>query len=188
MPAYLSFLDIYGAKYAEDREVRFSSFRSELSLGGVPDALKMPALARSGHRYQMCYNLKRVALKAESSTGYIKKLWKIRQAAICHQYDVETDSQVWFMADPHKALKERIGDQYHEEDPHKAAFSTPHASFQSSLDIHLLFCRWAEEEWRSHVLSLEENGEAMVRFSPLTDVFVIFPLTVDLTRHARLYI
>ena len=162
MPSFLDFLDAYGSKYSEDREIHFSSFRSEMSLGNPQAGLVMPEMNRSGNRYQICYNLKAVVPKDEDPFGPVRQIWKIRQAAIYHQFDVEKGTQLWLLADPHAILKGRVEEVYHQDDNHKAAFSSPDAAFESSHNIHHLFCRWAEEGWKPHVQSMEQTVHALV--------------------------
>ncbi|KAJ0340083.1 hypothetical protein COL922a_003719 [Colletotrichum nupharicola] len=103
-------------------------------------------------KYQLCFNLKTVALKEN-------KQWKVRQAAIHHQFDLGQGTQLWMIADPHAAIKTRIGELYNEHTTYDTSFASMEQGFKSSLDVHLALARWATSEWRWHVRYLEEKAE-----------------------------
>ncbi|KAJ9151304.1 Fungal specific transcription factor domain-containing protein [Pleurostoma richardsiae] len=156
-PTFLEFLYVFGTPFGEDREVRYSGFRTEKVLTNPDPGNVLPQLNRSGRRYQVCYNLKAVALKDEDKKGVINKTWKVRQAAVHHQLDLgDAGGQLWMVGDPHCALKDQVQLLYPEFDDHRESFRTSERAFESSLDVHLLFCRWSTEEWRAHIQSLEE--------------------------------
>lgn len=153
MPEYLDFLDVYGSPFGEDKDLHFSDFRSDKVLINPLPGNVIEGLCRSGRRYQLCYNLKTVSKKESSGN---ETIWKIRQSAIYHQFDVGYGTQFWMIGDPHLVLKERIGEIYNDQESHKSSFSATEGRFKSSLKSHLVCVRWACENWRSHLLSLEE--------------------------------
>jgi hypothetical protein len=178
MPTYLDFLYIYGDETAEDRELRYSGFRTEKVLENVIKGTELPELDRSGRRYQMCYNLKTVALKEEDRDKIIDKSWKIRQVAVHHQFDVGKGAQLWIVGDPHLEIKDRIQDLYPEYNNHRHMFERVAQSFGSSLDVHILYCRWSTEEWRYHIQSLEEIVDRLVT-KPQTRLLSIHEPDID---------
>jgi hypothetical protein len=167
MPQYLDFLFVYGSLHGEDREVRYSGFRTESTLVNPVPGTIIPDIDRTGRRYQICYNLKTVALKRNTGDDEDgPKKWKVRQAAIYHQFDVGTGTQLWMMGDPHAALKERISDVYHEDDYFPSSFASLEQALKSSLEIHLVYGTWATGEWRWHVRSLEDTIDKKVLQPP----------------------
>lgn len=153
---------MYGSPSAEDRELRFSGFRSEINLQNPEKGTIIDDLRRSGRRYQLCYNLKTVVLKSSDQKGPVAGLWKIRQAAVHHQLDIGSGTQLWLFGDPHAAIKERISEIVNDQRNHRGKFETIPASFKSSLDVHLGIARWSTGGWRQHILSLEETIENLV--------------------------
>ncbi|KAI8624440.1 hypothetical protein F5Y19DRAFT_315367 [Xylariaceae sp. FL1651] len=151
-PNFLEFLDVYGMPNAEDQEMRFCGFRTDVHLQNLDGGSIIPDLNRSGRRYSICYNLKTVKEKRASSVR-----WKIRQEAIYHQFDVGTGTQCWVFGDPHAAMKQRLAMVFHECETHRDNFATVSNSFSSSLDVHLEAARWSSGDWRSHMSFLEQN-------------------------------
>jgi hypothetical protein len=162
-PNFLDFLDVYGSPTADDRDLRFNGFKTETYLSNPEQGTILPKLRRSGRCYQMSYNLKTVAFKVDVKTpGPVRSLWKIRQAAIHHQFDVGSGVQLWIYGDPHAAMKDRIVDIFSDQRNYKEKFDSVSASFASSLRVHLQSTTWATEGWRQYILSLEETVENLV--------------------------
>ncbi|KAK7911646.1 hypothetical protein PG985_014127 [Apiospora marii] len=155
-PVFLDFLDVYGSPSAVDRELRFSSFRTETCLVDAEAGSIVDGLRRSGRRYQMCYNLKSVVEKRST-----EQTWKIRQSAFHHQFDVGTGTQLWIFGDPHEAIKERIANSISDQRNHLSKFDSVSSSFKTSLDVHLDIGRWSMTGWRKHIASLEERVEKL---------------------------
>ncbi|KAI1870993.1 hypothetical protein JX265_006033 [Neoarthrinium moseri] len=140
-PNFFDFLDVYGSPTADDRELRFNGFKSEICLSNPAPGAILPDLGRSGRCFQLSYNLKTVALKDKSSTGTVPSSWKIRQAAIHHQFDVGSGTELWIYGDPHGSMKDRIA--------------------EIVLNIHIQAARWSTEGWRQYILSLEDTVERL---------------------------
>ena len=165
MPEYLDFLWSFGLQ-SSPQDVRFSGFRQQVGLKKPPRALIVDALGRSGHQYQMAYNLKGVTLKGEEE-------WSIRNAAFCHQYDVMTGRAVWIVTkggtDIYESYKELTGPDGRPEDK---SFASDDECFVSSLSPHLLFCHWSTEDWRRYLRWLEaevDNDGEMAVLGPRED-------------------
>ncbi|CAJ2504351.1 Uu.00g117450.m01.CDS01 [Anthostomella pinea] len=156
MPSILNFLYAYGGRNGDDRELRFSGFRTEKTLADPNPGLVLDALNRSGKRYQMCYNLKTVAVKDIDKSNLINMSWKIRQASVYHQFDVEKGTQSWIIGDPLETMNGLVREHIHEERSHAHRFGTIHQAFRTSIETHMVFTRWACEEWRWHIESSEE--------------------------------
>jgi hypothetical protein len=164
-PHFLDFIDVYGHISGNDRDLRFSGFRTELYLQNPPAGCVIDDLGRSGRHYQLCYNMKTVVQKGQlSDKGSGAIPWKIRQAAIHHQFDVGTTNgaQVWVFGDPHGEIKDRVADIVHVQENHKHRFGTTSQSLKSSLDIHLEIARWSTGGWRRYILFLEETIQNLV--------------------------
>ncbi|OHE90944.1 hypothetical protein CORC01_13753 [Colletotrichum orchidophilum] len=156
MPQFLDFLYIYGSPHGEDKNLRFSGFRTEKVLINPAPGTCIPDMGRSGRRFQICYNLKTVGLKFEQPGQEVNKVWKIRQAAIHHQFDVGSGVQNWILGDPHAVVKGLIQELFPEKRNHSSRFGTTEQSLLSSLEVHLVLARWATSGWRWNVQSLEE--------------------------------
>lgn len=61
MPEYLDFIHLFGLS-GDPKDMLFTGFRSKISISS-PD--EIAALARTGRRYQLCYNLRCVTLKKQ---------------------------------------------------------------------------------------------------------------------------
>ena len=155
MPAYLDFLSVFGAQ-SDARDLRFSGFREQTTLSGHLRGLAVPELGRSGRQYQLCYNLKGIALKFEDKENPRLNEWSIRQTAIHHQFDVEEGTTLWIVTKGSLDLMERYKQLTGKDArPEDKAYSTASECFRSSLTAHLTFCYWSTENWRKHILWLE---------------------------------
>lgn len=165
MPDYLDFLFIFGLQ-GDPRDLRFSSFRQELTLrqDGVK-AFSIGSLARSGRQYQLCYNLKGVTCKYQNLSDPTADEYSIRQAAFYHRLDVVNGNSLWIVtkggSDIQERFKELTGKKARAEDK---SFGSPEECFRSSLSTHLLFCHWSTEDWRGYIRWLEYVIELEVSF------------------------
>lgn len=156
MPSFLDFLVLFGS-HEHSREKRFSSFRAESILGDP--TLSLDSLGRAGKHFQICYNLKGIAMRTEGGTLTATNVsWSTLQAAVHHQFDISQGCAVWMIARAGWDIKERIesmtGTGGRTED---REFRTAAQSFKSSLAVHLLLCHWSSENWRSHFQWLEDE-------------------------------
>lgn len=153
MPEYTDLLFIFGSQL-EAKEARFGSFRSRKLLSKPSVGLPIPALGRSGRFYQLSYNLKSVECRSVMDAGRLHQDWAVHQAAVYHQFDVESGNALWLTTQPVATEKNQelrwrviemtsVDGQVEDRD-----FSSPLKSFRNSLTVHLLFCHWAVEEWR----------------------------------------
>jgi hypothetical protein len=161
MPSYLVF-----GTLSKARDLRFSGFREQTLLSSPPRGPAIPELHRSGRYYQLCYNLKSVAMVTSEDT-LVKPSWSIRQAAFHHQFDIVEGNALWIVAKGDREFKMRVqeltGKSGRVED---RAFGTLEECFRSSLAVHLLFCHWSTEEWRWYLQWLEDTIDGEV-ISPL---------------------
>lgn len=162
MPSYLDFMSAFGLQL-DQREVRFSGFHEQSTLG-VPLAKRpaVPQLGRSGRGYHLCYNLKAVVDKGGKGK---EKEWSKRQAAIHHQFDVDTGTALWICTEGRKIdglfdrIRDLTSDVRRRED---WSYGTIEESFRASLATHLTCCHWSIEEWRTYMGWLEETVEKEV--------------------------
>jgi hypothetical protein len=162
MPIYLNFISVFGAQ-SEPRDLRFSGFREQTTLASPPRGPAVIELGRSGRQFQLCYNLKCVALKSEDPKRIELNEWSIRQAAIHHQFDVVEGTTLWIVTKGNEDIKERFkeltGKDGREEDK---SFATLEQCFRSSFAAHLLYCYWATEDWGWYIRWLEDVLEDQV--------------------------
>ncbi|KAK0661222.1 hypothetical protein QBC41DRAFT_330499 [Cercophora samala] len=152
MPEYLDFLQSFGLQTAA-RDLYFSGFRRQIALKKPPTGPDLNALGRSAQQYQIAYNLKGVTEKSATE-------WSIRNAAIYHRYDVNSDRAVWIVTkggsdlyDSYKELTDSGGR------PEDRAFLSADQCFLASLSPHLLFSRWSVHDWRGYLRWLEDKVE-----------------------------
>lgn len=165
MPAYIDFLLAFGTQ-DEDRELRFTRFRTQTVLQNPVPGHVVADLHRSGRQHEICYNLKAVAPKDRGKSQYDRDQWKIRQAAVYHRFDLGSGTALWIVADPRESVKKAVQGVLREGPiPSNAnmAFATMPDAFQSSLDTHLILVNWASTSWRWNIQSLEEAIDDMTR-------------------------
>ncbi|KAI1123859.1 hypothetical protein F5Y10DRAFT_43510 [Nemania abortiva] len=153
MPAYLEFVMAFG-RQDEPKDLRFSSFKKQVSLAPSARLSEIQALGRSGQQYQLCYNLKHIDIEenGEFST--------IRQAAIHHQFDVVNGKSLWIVTAGRPSLQERFKSLTGKNaNPQNKSFGCPIECLQSSLAVHYMFCSWSMENWRWYIKSLENTLE-----------------------------
>jgi hypothetical protein len=162
MPVYLDFMSVFGAQ-SEPRDLRFSGFREQMTLPDPPRGPVVETLGRSGRQYQLCYNLKSVALKVEDKTDPKFNEWSIRQAAIHHQFDIVEGTALWIVTKGNLDLQERFKELTGKDGrPEDKSFGTLQECFRSSLAAQLLYCHWSTEDWRWYILWLENVIEEEV--------------------------
>lgn len=169
MPAYIDFLLAYGTQ-DEDRELRFTGFRSKTVLQNPLAGHVVADLHRSGRQHEICYNLKAVAPKLLGKSQHPRNRWKIRQAAIYHRFDLGTGTALWIIGDPRETVKKRI-QQFLPEGavPGNINFSTVPDAFRASLDTHLIITNWASASWRWQIQTLEEAVDDLTMSAVLLD-------------------
>jgi hypothetical protein len=166
MPSYLDFMSVFGLQL-DQREVRFSGFHEQSTLSAPP--AKRPSVSqldRSGHGYQICYNLKAVVDKGGEGS---KKKWSKRQAAIHHQFDVNKGKALWICTEGRKngGLFDSIRDLTSDiQRPEDWSYRTREDGFRSTLATHMACCHWSVEEWRMYMGWLEETVEKEVSCKP----------------------
>ncbi|KAL2277093.1 hypothetical protein FJTKL_00228 [Diaporthe vaccinii] len=169
MPAYIDFLLVYGTR-DEDRELRFTGFRSRTTLQNPLPGCTIADLHRSGRQHELCYNLKAVAVKESGKSQQPRNRWKIRQAAIYHRFDLGSGTALWIIGDPRETVKNDLKDVLPEGPvPSEFNFGTVHDAFMASLDTHLVLVNWASASWRWHIQDLEETIDDMTRPAILFD-------------------
>ncbi|KAI8951169.1 hypothetical protein F4801DRAFT_601469 [Xylaria longipes] len=154
MPAYLEFVMAFGGQ-DEPKDLRFSSFKKQVSLASSARLPEIPDLGRSGQQYQLCYNLKHISREDEGGFSMI------RQAAIHHQFDVVTGKTLWIVTAGRRSLQERYKDLTGKDaKTENKSFRNPLQCLQASLAAHIMFCSWSTENWRWYIKLLENNLEA----------------------------
>ena len=168
MPSYIDFLSVFTVdirRKVEAIELRFSGFRERVLLSKLARGLELDHLALSGRNYQLCYNLKCVALKEGGPRipKLAQWLWSARQGSFHHQFDLKEGTSSWIITSAREDLQDRVkeltGDEGRTEDK---TFTNSATSFISSLAVHLLLAQWATEDWRGYIRWLEQVLEEKV--------------------------
>lgn len=175
MPSYLEFLFVFGI-HKNSREQRFSGFRSELMLSDRPERA-MASLGRSGRQIQLCYNLKTVGKWTQKGRLMPSdENWSFRQGAFYHRLDIKNGNSVWIITRADLDIKQRVesmtGKAGRSED---REFRDLPQCLRSSLAVHLLFCHWSAENWRTYFQWYEDTVEREVftrfqGFAPGADI------------------
>ncbi|KAF2114186.1 hypothetical protein BDV96DRAFT_632988 [Lophiotrema nucula] len=173
MPSIIDFLAVF-AHPPQQRELGFSGFFNQTILSyrnqqstqpaaaqppNVPRGPRVAALGRSGLQYQLCYNLKRVVLKAGTlKDPYKDQDWSIQQCQFHHQFDVIEGTMLWVSAkgglnDYRDKVLELTGGTA--GIPEDIEMGDRVQRFQGSLTVHLMNCHWAVDEWRNYISYLE---------------------------------
>lgn len=156
MPGFLDFLSLFGQQ-SEPNDLKFSGFREQGILTSPPDGIAIKDLGRSGKHYQLCYNLKCVALKSENKENFMLNEWSIRQTAIHHQFDVVNGNSLWIVAKGNLDLQQRFKALTDKNAPPEGrSFGTLEECLRSSLYTQLMYCYWATEDWRWYIKWLEQ--------------------------------
>jgi len=167
MPDFLDFVFPFGeSEHAQD--FHFSGFRGENQFSkdpGAERALAVCTLGRSGRQFQMCFNLRSV----EPTNYDSRRPWSIRQIAAYHSFDVENGRTVWIFVKGNGLIRNRIqsavANGSNTEKNDIASFDTVTAAFGSSLNVHIMLCEWARENWRWYINFLEEYFQGLTRRS-----------------------
>lgn len=149
MPAFLDFVFPFGEQILP-QDVHFSGLREDSRLDDYIDNTALSQLGRSGNALQLCYNLRSV----EPSNDQSLLPWSIRQAAVCHQFDVKTGTTTWIIVKANKLLKNRIVEATSRSCSRPSKLSE---AFSATLSAHLLMCEWAGENWRWYFNDLEKQ-------------------------------
>lgn len=169
MPVYIDFMSVFG-EYVQERDLRFSGFREQSFMDENRPGLSIPGLRRSGQQFQLCYNLKCVTLHVGEKKDSGPNEWRIRQAAIHHQFDVLEGTTLWIVTTGSLDLQKRskeltLRDQVHEGGD-VSSFNTAAKCFLASLETHLVYCHWCTEDWRGCIRWLEQTIEKEVWCTP----------------------
>jgi hypothetical protein len=159
IPSFLDFLFPFG-KQIYARDAHFSGLRedSRFDKRSSPNDTGLSGLGRSGADLRLCYNLRSVE---RSATGQPGLQWSIRQAAVYHEFDIETGRALWIFVKGNKMIKQRMEEFSTLSSSTK--LSTHSEAFAASLAPHLLLCDWAGENWRWYINDLEEELQKLTR-------------------------
>ncbi|KAL2075032.1 hypothetical protein VTL71DRAFT_8812 [Oculimacula yallundae] len=175
MPNYIDFLSVFAVDFGEQVEaveLRFSGFRERVLLSTEARGVQLPCAGLTGQNFQLCYNLKCVALKYGSGKRE-DWLWSPRQAVFHHQFDVGEGTTLWIIASARDELQYRFSDLTGSEGRSEdRAFKTPAESFISSLSVHLLLAQWATEDWRGYIRWLEQVLEEKTIYALRSSDFI----------------
>jgi len=103
MPSYLDLVFAFG-KQEHPKDFHFCGFRADSRLDNDAPKLELRERRRSGRELRMCYSLRSV----ESVESQRHWPWSIRQCAVYHAYDVETELATWIVIKANKVIRNRI--------------------------------------------------------------------------------
>lgn len=152
MPAFLEFLLSFG-KQSRAKDFQFCGFRSDSSINSDRPLLELNTLGRSGRELKLSYSLRSVERAPGSEWP-----WSIRQCAVYHAYDIETDLANWIIIKANKLLKTRIRSSIDEDLLYAKDMSEAERSLMwPTLQTHLLIASWSAEQWRWYINFLEDR-------------------------------
>ncbi|KAG4442602.1 hypothetical protein IFR05_001932 [Cadophora sp. M221] len=151
MPPYPELLSGFGVR----DDIQSATFTPFLQQTNLPISTQDPAvraLRRSGRRYQLSYNLNGCC---RNPLPVPIKKWKISQAVIHHQFDVEEGTSLWILAHDSSSVKEKLlGVASKNGIIANQIPSSPVENFGNGLSVHLLYCQWSIEDWRCYLVEL----------------------------------
>ena len=164
MPTFLDFLYVFGQR-SVPADLQFSGFREQVVLTNPPCDLAQPGLGRNGEHYQMCYNLRGVAIAEENKGDSMQNVWSIRQTVVHHQVDVVSGNTLWIVIKGNLEIQQRFKALTDKNArAQDKSFGTTEDCFRSSLSAHLMYSHWAMEDWRWYIKWLEEVVDKQVSF------------------------
>ena len=160
-PQYLEFLRPFRDQEGVP-DLSVSGFRDESHLEHLAVESEMPDLGRSGQRFQMCYILRTMARRSND-------MWSIRPASICHTFDLGTGTSFWLAASGKTSgLYDKVRDATSgPRCPADRDFSNVEASLRATLSSHILYARWALEDWAKYLEWVEDQVKHRVSISPV---------------------
>ena len=155
MPEFVEFLLPFGYReYAQD--FYFSGFRQRTQLSDYHQNAS-PDAKSADKKLQICWNLKSVEPSDCDE-------WSIRQCAIYHSFNLLEVRTSWIIVKGDELMKKRVesavSDRGHQD---MSRFGSLDRAFEASLETHLIFCRWAAENWRWYINSIEDRFQNKTR-------------------------
>lgn len=177
MPSFLDFVFCFGEQHRA-KDYQFCGFRSRNDLDLGRPRLELRSRGRSGRIYEMCYSL-RSAEKGRDA-GWP---WSIRQCALYHSYDVETEAATWIVIKANKVIQSRIRALVG-SDGLSASLegSEASSSLHWTLETHSLVSSWAAEQWHRYINFLEERFQ-QVSDQALTESIDIVSVKMEMAIH-----
>ena len=149
MPEFVGYRE-----YAQD--FYFSGFRQRTQLSDYHQNAS-PDAKSADKKLQICWNLKSVEPSDCDE-------WSIRQCAIYHSFNHLEVRTSWIIVKGDELMKKRIesavSDRGHQD---MSRFGSLDRAFEASLETHLIFCRWAAENWRWYINSIEDRFQNKTR-------------------------
>lgn len=152
-PTFLEILVSFGDQ-DEPVDACLSQFQPGSTISAQPPPPSYNFLDRSGR--ELWYSM---LLRApEPAAPGASWPWAIRQVAVYHSFDVETGRSFWINVKGNNLLQKRIREDttdFYTSATRQA--SEPGASFQTTLDILLIYLTWVEDQWRWAVRDFDER-------------------------------
>ena len=140
MASFLDFVFPFGKQlYAKD--FHFGGFKEGSRFSPGPYT-GISELNRSGLGLRLSYNLRSVE-RSQYQTGLP---WSIRQIAVYHEFDIQTDRGMWIIVKGDKFIRDRMTEV--NPMPILSHENSRSEAFSLSLSTHLLLCDWCGENWR----------------------------------------
>ncbi|KAL9066100.1 MAG: hypothetical protein Q9157_007250 [Trypethelium eluteriae] len=136
----------------------YSGFRRQIDLS-ESDCHSQWSTHNFGRKFQSCYSLQSVELTSDALVP-----WSIRRAAVSNIFDIETGKTTWTIVKAGPLMKNRISKALSaKKTPPLEAFDSVPGALAASLEIHLLLCQWAGENWREYINYLEDELQKRTR-------------------------
>lgn len=158
-PEFLDFVFPFGWQEYQD-DFHFSGFREETRLLATERGLNIREIGRSGQDFRLCYALKSVEKSSQESGP-----WSVRQIAIYHSFEVDTGKMFWISLKGNEVMRDRIKEATESTKLKKYQIKSAAGAFATTLEIHLIVCEWAAENWRWYINFLERRLEDLTRLS-----------------------
>lgn len=164
MVAFLDFVFPFGSQI--EPHDNSSAFRSINHLSDLDKGFSLTELGRSGLSLQQAYNLKAVEPKDDSDWP-----WSIRQTAIYHSFDQANGRTIWIIIKGNSSMEKRMKAAQERLTPNGISkHQKTEDAFLLSLELHMVVCEWARENWRWFINFLDEKLHIATRGTATADV------------------
>ncbi|KAF3015314.1 hypothetical protein E8E14_009108 [Neopestalotiopsis sp. 37M] len=144
-----SFLDLVMAFSPSSKPPTYAMFRNENYLEQDSPQFAVPGLGRSGRQIQCAFNLLSVE-PAEMPNA--ANPWPLRQAALCHTFDVVSGQTLFIILKADTNLLRRINQEIlNNPEMQPSLFTNVEKSFAATLLVQLIIVEWCAENWADYI-------------------------------------
>lgn len=159
----------------EPTDAALALFQSDDGIVSPSTQLAIPEFGRSGRELRHSF-----LLRAPEKSGEDLWPWSIRQVAVYHAFDVEKCKSLWITVKGNNLLQARIRDDTKDLPILRANAKADLASqWEAALATHLIYFRYAEENWRWVVRDMEGYVRGQLAKAKTAPIVAKIPLSTS---------